>query len=65
MAVICMFVCVRSRIRHFTVKGDDTEVEVAITPWEAALGADIQVPILDGRAGIRVPPGIAPANGCD
>ena len=42
----------------FTVKGDDTEVEVAITPWEAALGADIQVPTLEGRAGIRVPPGI-------
>ncbi len=52
---------VRLRQEHhplFTVKGDDTEVEVAITPWEAALGADIQVPILEGRAGIRVPPGI-------
>src|SRR5215467_2214495 len=43
----------------FTVKGDDTEVEVAIAPWEAALGANIHVPTLDGRAEIRVPPGIA------
>ena len=43
----------------FTVKGDDTEVEVEITPWEAALGAAIQVPTLDGKADIRVPPGVA------
>jgi curved DNA-binding protein len=42
----------------FTVKGDDTEVEVEITPWEAALGAAIQVPTLDGKADIRIPPGI-------
>src|SRR6185295_1332732 len=42
----------------FTVKGNDTEVEVKITPWEAALGAAIQVPSLDGRADIRVPPGV-------
>jgi curved DNA-binding protein len=42
----------------FTVKGDDTEVEVEITPWEAALGAAIQVPTLDGVADIRVPAGI-------
>ena len=43
----------------FSVKGDDTDVEVEITPWEAALGAAIQVPTLDGKADIRVPPGIA------
>jgi curved DNA-binding protein len=42
----------------FTVKGDDTEVEVKISPWEAALGTTIQVPTLDGRADIRVPPGV-------
>jgi len=42
----------------FSVKGDDTEVEVEITPWEAALGAAIEVPTLDGKADIRVPPGI-------
>ncbi len=43
---------------QFSVKGDDTEVEVAITPWEAALGSTVEVPTLDGRAEIRVPPGI-------
>jgi DnaJ-class molecular chaperone len=44
---------------HFTAKGDDTESTVEITPWEAALGAAIEVPTLDGRAEIRVPPGVA------
>jgi DnaJ-class molecular chaperone len=43
----------------FSVKGDDTEVEIEITPWEAALGAAIEVPTLDGKADIRIPPGIA------
>jgi len=44
---------------RFTVKGNDTEVEVPITPWEAALGATVPVPTLDGTAEVRVPPGIA------
>ncbi|HEY2384105.1 MAG TPA: J domain-containing protein [Terriglobia bacterium] len=45
---------------RFSAKADDTEVEVAITPWEAALGANIEVPTLDGKAEkIRVPPGVA------
>src|SRR5262249_33498297 len=43
----------------FTVNGDDTEVEISITPWEAALGGTIQLPTLDGKADIRVPPGVA------
>jgi curved DNA-binding protein len=42
----------------FQVTGDDTEVEVNISPWEAALGAAIHVPTLDGRAEIRIPPGV-------
>ncbi|HET9216494.1 MAG TPA: J domain-containing protein [Terriglobia bacterium] len=42
----------------FTVKGDDTEVEVRISPWEAALGTTVQVPTLDGRADIRIPAGV-------
>jgi len=41
------------------VKGDDTETVVEIAPWEAALGATIEVPTLDGRAETRVPPGVA------
>src|SRR5437870_901801 len=42
-----------------TVRGDDTEIDDSITPWEAALGATAEVPTLDGKAEIRVPPGIA------
>jgi len=41
------------------VKGDDTETVVEITPWEAALGATVEVTTLDGRAETRVPPGVA------
>lgn len=44
---------------RFKVHGNDTEVEVPVTPWEAALGSTIQVPTLDGHADIKVPPGIA------
>jgi curved DNA-binding protein len=44
---------------RFTVKGDDTEVEVSVAPWEAALGTSIEVPTLDGKADIRIPPGVA------
>ena len=43
----------------FTVKGNDTEIEIPVTPWEAALGATAEVSTLDGKAEIRVPPGIA------
>src|SRR2546427_6924366 len=43
---------------RFMVKGDDTETEIAIPPWEGALGANIAVPTLDGKQEIRVPPGI-------
>jgi curved DNA-binding protein len=42
----------------FSVKGDDTEVEIEITPWEAALGVALEVPTLDGKADIRIPAGI-------
>jgi curved DNA-binding protein len=43
----------------FTVHGDDTEVEVAISPWEAALGTKVDVTTLDGRAEIRIPAGVS------
>ncbi len=44
---------------RFTVSGDDTESSLSITPWEAALGAAIEVLTPDGKAEIRIPPGIA------
>jgi DnaJ-class molecular chaperone len=44
---------------RFAIDGDDSEVEVPITPWEAALGAKVDVPTLDGHAEIRVPAGVS------
>jgi curved DNA-binding protein len=43
---------------QFKVNGDDTETEVAITPWEAALGGNVEVHTLDGKTEIRIPAGI-------
>jgi DnaJ-class molecular chaperone len=44
---------------RFTAKGDDTEIEVDISPWEAALGATVTAPTLDGNVELKVPPGVA------
>ena len=40
----------------FTRAGDNIQCEVPITFWEAALGAKIEVPTVDGVAVIRIPP---------
>lgn len=42
---------------RFSLDGRDLRVDVPVTPWEAALGATVQVPTLDGSAQVRVPPG--------
>lgn len=42
----------------FRVTGSDIEVDVPITPWEAALGAQITVPLVDGSARVTIPAGI-------
>jgi DnaJ-class molecular chaperone len=42
---------------RFTVSGDDVTVELPIAPWEAVLGARIEVPTLDGKAEMKVPAG--------
>ena len=41
----------------FTVRGDDVEVERPIAPWEAVLGARIDVPTIDGQVEVTVPAG--------
>jgi curved DNA-binding protein len=43
---------------RFSVKENDTEGEVIVTPWEAALGSSVEVQTLDGRSEIRIPAGI-------
>jgi len=42
---------------RFTREGDDLHVTVPVAVHEAALGARIDVPSLDGAARLRVPPG--------
>jgi molecular chaperone DnaJ len=41
----------------FTRKVDDIYVTVPVTVAEAALGAKIEVPTIDGRAHLKIPPG--------
>ena len=41
----------------FVRQGDDITLRVPVTVSEAALGAKIEVPTIDGRAQLRIPPG--------
>jgi molecular chaperone DnaJ len=41
----------------FSRTGDDIYVTVPVTMTEAALGAKIDVPTIDGRAQLKIPPG--------
>jgi len=43
--------------RQFEVDGRDVVLRLPIAPWEAALGAEIDVPTLGGRVGLKLPPG--------
>lgn len=45
--------------RHprFRREDDDLVVEVPVAPWEAALGATVPVPTLDGSAKVKLPAG--------
>jgi curved DNA-binding protein len=50
----------RIRLRpdpRFRVEGRDLHTDLPVTPWEAALGAEVPVPTLDGTARVKVPPG--------
>jgi curved DNA-binding protein len=43
--------------RRFRVDGGDLHVDLPVAPWEAALGATVEVRTLDGTARVKVPPG--------
>jgi DnaJ-class molecular chaperone len=45
------------RHKHFTRKGDNIYVTVPLTVPEAALGAKIEVPTVEGKAQLKIPPG--------
>jgi curved DNA-binding protein len=42
---------------HFTPDGKDIHLRLPIAPWEAALGATVQVPTLGGAVNLKIPPG--------
>jgi len=41
----------------FRLEGHDLYTTVPVTPWEAALGAKVTVPTLDGAVNFHIPPG--------
>jgi len=43
----------------FRSDGHDLYVDLPLTPWEAALGATIEVPTLGGAVNLKIPPGTA------
>ena len=42
---------------QFKLHGRDVEVEVPVSPWEAALGAKVPVPTLGGHVELKIPAG--------
>ena len=53
-----LYVIVRTGTHSvFSRVGDDIHLSVPITVAEAALGAKVDVPTIDGRAQLRIPPG--------
>jgi curved DNA-binding protein len=41
----------------FRLNGSDLELDAPVAPWEAALGAHIEVPIIGGKASVKLQPG--------
>jgi curved DNA-binding protein len=41
----------------YRASGHDLDLDVPLAPWEAALGAEVEVPTLEGRLTMKVPPG--------
>lgn len=46
----------------FRPVGHDLYLELPLAPWEAALGADIEIPTLEGRVKVSVKPGAQPGQ---
>ena len=42
---------------RFRLEGRDLYVDLPITPWEGVLGASVEVPTLEGKKRVKVPPG--------
>ncbi len=42
---------------RYRLEGRDVHMDLPVTPWEAALGATVNVPTLEGRVELKIPPG--------
>ncbi len=47
---------------YFRRKGDDVILQISVNMAQAALGAEVQVPTLDGEATLSIPPGTQPGQ---
>ncbi len=53
-----LYLHIRFRLHPvFTVRGDDVETEITIAPWEAVLGAAVQVPTIENSVEMKIPAG--------
>lgn len=41
----------------FRARGSDLYYDLDLAPWEAVLGATVEIPTLDGQVTVRIPPG--------
>lgn len=41
---------------HLRSEGHDLRIDVPLAPWEAALGAAVEIPTLDSRVTLKIPP---------
>jgi curved DNA-binding protein len=58
-----LFLRVRlARHPDFSVEGNDLVHELRVAPWQAVLGAELQVPTLGGNARLKIPPGTQPGQ---
>jgi curved DNA-binding protein len=42
---------------RFRVLRQDLEFDVPVAVWEAALGASVEMPLVDGKVALKIPPG--------
>ncbi len=54
---LLLHVRIQSHKRFVTAGDDDIEMALPVAPWEAALGAAINVPTLEGTVEMKIPPG--------
>lgn len=45
--------------RYFYLEGENVIVDLPLAPWEAALGATLRVPTLEGEVDMTLPPGVS------